>query len=98
MSDWASVVEPIITEIGFTSVGVPLASSPAETGGLVSPNPVPKSDTISPGLAGDAPGTTVGFATIPGVVSFSAATLVELGIWNNAGAKACSELNVPMEL
>ena len=86
------MVLPIVTVIGFVNVAIPVASCPAATEGLVSPNPVPKRETISPGLAGDAPATTLGSATRRPVPASSAAMLVEFGNTKNAGAECLQRI------
>src|ERR1700722_19592649 len=49
---------------------------------------------MSPGLAGEAPATTLGSATIDPVPPSSAAMLVEFGKVKNAGENACKEFIV----
>src|SRR5580704_18978606 len=98
MSDDASWVVPIVTVMELASVAMPVAICPGATTGLVSPNPVPYSATISPGCAGDAPATTLGSATTDPLTACSAAMLVEFGKTKNAGANACSVLMVATAL
>ncbi len=55
-SDGSSVTVPMVTVTPFNKDAAPVAIWPAGTEGFVSPNPVPYNVTISPGLAGMAPG------------------------------------------
>src|SRR3984957_15387114 len=98
MSDWGSVAPPRVTVMEFTSDAAPVANCPAVNEGLVSPKPVPNNETVSPGLAGDAPATTVESATSDPVPAISAAILIEFPNTKNAGANACNVLSVATAL
>src|ERR1700735_1439565 len=94
MSVNARVAPPMVTVIEVVNEAIPVASCPGATAGLTAPKPVPKRETTSPALAGDAPVTTLESATSDPVPASSAAMLVELGNTKNAGQKVCNELSV----
>src|ERR1700677_3014490 len=98
MSDCGSAAPPRVTVTEFTNDAVPVANCPAVNEGLVSPKPVPNNETISPGLAGDAPATRVESATSDPVAACSAAMLMEVPKTKNAGENACNVFSVATAL